>query len=92
MLRKHDHVPELGAYAVGLAVVVEETGQAGRRDLRLDGVGEHTRAGLLDRAPVDIGGEDLEFDRLGVLIQGFPKDHREGVGLLAGGTARHPGP
>src|SRR6202140_5861749 len=45
---------------------------------------------MVDGFAVDIGGEDLHLESLFQFLHAFPKQHGNGIGFLAGGTAGDP--
>ena len=64
--------------------------QSLRRDVSDDAGGVNAGAGVIDGFAVDIGGEDLHLEILFQLLHAFPKQHGNGIGFLAGGTAGDP--
>ena len=69
---------------------VQRTQAVGQRRHR--GPVVHAAPGLLHRLQIQIGGEDLQRMIVQPVAQRIAPDHRHRIGLLAGGTARHPDP
>jgi hypothetical protein len=93
VLGKNEHVADDLMDAVGSAVglfLLEKVGQPLRRNVRDDTGWVNADAGLFDRFTVDIGGENLHLEALLLIFHVFAQQHRNGIGFLAGGTARHP--
>ena len=81
-------------HAVAILLLDEKLGEARGRHVGGDVQGKHAEARLVDGVLVQIGGVDLEGNRIGGLgqLERFGEDHGERVGLFARRAARHPRP
>jgi len=92
VLGEYHHVPEGLGDPVGVLLGDEEPAQS----LGSQVVGDARRIaphpGGLHRFRIDVGGEDLNRESGPHRLQGLADEDGQGVGLLTGGAAHHPGP
>ena len=82
----------MDAAGAALRLLGEKARQPLRRNVGVDAGGIDAGAGLFDGMAVDVGGEHLHPETLLQRLQMLLKQDGDGIGLLAGGTARHPDP
>jgi hypothetical protein len=88
--REDHHLAELTDHLIALAFLLEKALDALRGHVLDNALGINARGGFLQRGLIDVRGEDLHVQRLAGHIQRLLHEHRHRIGLLAGGTGRHP--
>ena len=88
--REEAEVADVLRDRVRVAALHEEARQPLGAHLPLDDVRVSSAAGLGEGGGVDVGREDLDLRRARHSLRLLAKQHRDRVGLLAGGAARDP--
>jgi hypothetical protein len=89
--RKKHRLAHRGRHAVLVVVLHEELPHARRRHVLHDALRVRGLARGRDGALVDVGGEDLDLQGLGLRIGLLAQQDAQRIRLLAGGAAGHPG-
>ena len=88
--REYDHFADMLANAVVVILAHEIAVQPLIRHVQADAVAIQAGAGDIDGIVVEVGGEDLDIQRLGVPLHVLGQQDGQGIGLLAGRAAGNP--
>ncbi len=92
MHREQAHLADRLGDAVAAVLADEVVLQPCIRDVGNDGRGIHPGPGSVDRARIDVGGENLHRNGYGQAVPVFLQKDRERISFLAGRASRHPDP